>query len=336
MSSTPRLLYVGAFDIPGLMAKAARREAPSNHVHSLPEVHASGLAVRTLEFSSHEMASAWAFERRIWREAQPDELVVAHTYYSVRRLAVLRRLGLFKPRLCGFVHSFKPRPWDRSCLLGFDLLLPLTKVVEEELQHLNLGQPLPPIIPMGADLAFYPRAPEVVRDIVLSVGVSGRDFATLIEAAPHIKAPVHIVGRLRPEDAERARQCGITLHSSGNYDLPFADMNALYRRASCAVVVTHGSDHPYGTNGVVEGMALSCPVVMTGARGIDIDPVADGFGDRVAAHDPAALADAVNRIIGDPTRVAQLGAAARATAESKYNTKIMANALMTAFEQLPT
>lgn len=334
------VLYAGAFDVRAGVQKVTLGAAPSNHLHAMTQLRGHGLALRTLPTDAQVLRGGWALQRRILqalRGPSPPAAVVAHSHYGLRSLALMRRLtggrlaGLRLP-LAAFVHSLAPRPWDRAWLQGLDLLMPLTRLAQQQLQAMRLSVPVVPV-PYGADLDFYPahepasHAQATPRDLVLSVGVCGRDYATLIQAAAAIAQPVHIVGRLPQAQREAAQRHRVHLHSSGCYDLPFAELLALYRRAACVVVATHGSAHPYGVNALVEAMALGCPVVATAGPGLDLDPAAEGFGLRVPAHDADALAAAVNRILADPAGAQAMGLRARAVAQTRANARGMAQAI---------
>lgn len=333
----PEVLYVGGFDIRGLFEQVALARAPSNHLHGVPHLQDLGFAVRTLPSEASVPRGGAALQRAVARavdEGGPPAMVLAHSHREVPRLALLRRLRRWAVPLAAFVHSMAPRPWDRLWLQGFDLLLPLTRLAERQLQSLGLRAPVQRV-PYGADLGFYPTPTNAqARDIVLSVGVCGRDYGTLIDAASEIALPMHIVGRLLPHERQRADAAGIAVHSSGRYDLPFAQLMALYRRAACVVVTTHGGGHPYGVNALVEAMAMGCPVVVTEGDGLDLDPAAGGFGLRVPAHDAAALATSVNLLTLDARSVRAMGERARAVAEGGAHARGMAETVAQALQGL--
>lgn len=345
-SPGPELLYVGALDAHALLAQVRAGRAPAQHLHAVPLLGAHGIALRTLPASAQTLRRAAALDAAVWGSlrpgatAAPPAMVLAHSHLSVRGLALRRRLGRMRTRLAAFVHSMAPRPWDRLWMQGFDLLLPLSRCAERQLQALRLRAQVRRV-PYGADLDFYDAltsdpdpASSAPRDLVLSVGVSGRDFGTLIDAAPAIDLPVHLVGRVDEAQRAAATHRGVSLHSKGHYDLPFDELRALYRRAACVVVATHGSAHPYGVNALVEAMAMACPVVVTEGEGLDLDPAAEGFGLRVPPHRPQALADAVNRITRGTAQAQAMGARARAVAQSQASARVMAREISAALWSL--
>ena len=323
----PRLLYAGRFNIASLMDEIAAGRTPSNHLHAVPLLAAYGWDVRALSLTAEELGSARAFQARLWRERDSYDVVLSHNYYDLRWLALARSAGLFRPHTAAFVHSLRPRPWDRCIVRGYSRLFVLSHAAAAAVSAAGARKTQQVYFPYGADQAFYQELPwPASHGMVLSVGVSGRDFATLIRAAHSINAEVHIVGRVAAADVQGA-PANVHFHSSGNYDLPFSELTALFARASCVVVTHHGSDHPYGLNAVVEAMAHGRPVVLTDGPGIDIDPTKLGFGVKVPAGDNVALAAAVNRVLSNVEGARAMGRAARQQIDGEYNSAAMAACL---------
>ena len=70
-------------------------------------------------------------------------------------------------------------------------------------------------------------------------------------------------------------------------------------------------------NKLLEAMALGRPIVTTsiGVESLDIEP----GRDVIVADDPAATAEALDRLLGDPAVQARLGAAARERVVARYS-----------------
>jgi glycosyltransferase involved in cell wall biosynthesis len=330
-----RIVYTGHFDVPGLLARCQAGTAPSNHAHAMPELGADGVQVTGLDLGPRTRAWGWRSQMAALRTLAQADLVVAHAHYDARWLALCRRLGLLRVPLCAFVHSHNTRPWHTLYLPGFDQLWPLSQLAHQRL--LSNGVPASRLhaFPYGPDLKFYAAALPMAQTapIVLSVGVSGRDFATLVDAAAHLAAPLHVVGRVDAVDVARA-PAGVTFHSTGNYDLSDADLMALYQRAACVVVSHHGTEHPFGITAVAEAMALGRAVVATAGAGVDLAVQAIGAGLEVPAHDATALAAAVNALLADPDRAQRMGRAGRAFCEGRVNSQRSAAVLRNALARL--
>lgn len=100
------------------------------------------------------------------------------------------------------------------------------------------------------------------------------------------------------------------------------DLPAVYNLASVYVGVSRISER-IGVEGfgisLVEASACGLPVVAGNSGGIP-DAVRDGeTGYLVPPEDPAALADAICRLLGDPEGARRVGAAGRRAVETYYN-----------------
>lgn len=145
---------------------------------------------------------------------------------------------------------------------------------------------------------------------VFAGGNSLRDYATLIAAAAHIDAPVDIAtSALGPEaGGSAAPHVTIAPLSRAEYD---------ERLRSAAVVVVPLEDRPDRSSGqttYVNAMARGKAVVVTDTAGVR-DYVRDGeTGLIVAPGDPAAMAQAVTRLLRDPEERGRIARQARAYA----------------------
>jgi glycosyltransferase involved in cell wall biosynthesis len=184
----------------------------------------------------------------------------------------------------------------------------------------------------GTDLRrFNPagRAPEPGR--ILSVGrlVPKKGYGELL-AALHLLAragvPFHCDlyggGPLRDDLALAIADLGLVdsviLHGARLQD----EILGALRRATVfalAPVVMDDGDRDGIPNVLVEAMAAGVPVVSTRISGIP-ELIREGHeGLLVEPHDPAALADALRRVLGDAGLAAELAAAARRKVERNFD-----------------
>lgn len=112
---------------------------------------------------------------------------------------------------------------------------------------------------------------------------------------------------------------------------PYDDVPGLLAAADIAVLASHEEGSP---NAAIEAMAAGLPVVATRAGGIP-EAVVDGVtGLLVPPRDPAALADALSRAIGDPAMRAAMGAAGRARAAAEFGIESCVAAYATLYRAL--
>jgi glycosyltransferase involved in cell wall biosynthesis len=153
-----------------------------------------------------------------------------------------------------------------------------------------------------------------------------------------VRADVYGGGPLRDELEARADRLGLagrlTFHGARLQD----EIVAAYRRAAVFVlapVVTGDGDRDGIPNVLVEAMASSVPVVATRISGIP-ELITDGIdGLLVSENDPAALADAIERVLRDPGLAARLGRAGRARVEREFDLVANTRRLRALFQGIP-
>jgi glycosyltransferase involved in cell wall biosynthesis len=90
------------------------------------------------------------------------------------------------------------------------------------------------------------------------------------------------------------------------------------------------------SNAIVEAMAASLPVVATDVGG-NTEAVTDGVsGLIVPSEDPAALAAAITRLLSDPAKAEEMGAAGKKLASEKFTTDAMMRQITLAYANLLT
>jgi glycosyltransferase involved in cell wall biosynthesis len=174
--------------------------------------------------------------------------------------------------------------------------------------------------------------------LVLSIGRleerKGQGYLIEAWAAVHRREPsARLVllgdGPTRPELERKARELGLQdCVRLGGFQARVAE----YLDAGDALV------HPSLTEGmpnvVLEAMAAGKPVVATRVGGIP-ELVADGeSGLLVAPRDPAALADALIRLIREPGLAAELGRNARCRARERFSVGAMVEATEAVYRSL--
>ncbi len=172
-------------------------------------------------------------------------------------------------------------------------------------------------IPNGVDTGFFCPAPVPARSPeIVCVGrmVPDKDHATLLEAFARVllvepQARLHLVGDGPLLDAVRKRAgqedfLGRVLLHPGSTDLrPLLHQARVFALAS----VSEGLP-----NVLLEAMSCALPVVATRVGGIPDLVSHEQSGLLVPPRDPAALAAALVRLLGDPAACADMGTAGRA------------------------
>jgi glycosyltransferase involved in cell wall biosynthesis len=190
----------------------------------------------------------------------------------------------------------------------------------------------------GLDTSFFRPAARAGgggrAPLVLSVGrlVEKKGFGDLVEACALLKdAGVKfrclIVGE-RGDDAERIAgligERGLSEHVAIRDAMVRDELRDLYREAAVFVLpcrVTAAGDRDGIPNVLAEAMATGVPVVSTRISGIPelIDSGINGV--LVPSGDHAALAAAIERILGDAAEAVRLGEAARRTICERFDVR---------------
>lgn len=163
---------------------------------------------------------------------------------------------------------------------------------------------------------FAPRGDDSDDDgYVLSVGAEQRDYATLVAAVRRLGVPAVFVPSSRWVTAALIPDLpsGVTIREA----IPFLELRELYERAAAVVVaVRPGTQYAAGVNGLLEGMAMRKPVVVTETPGL-AEYLDDGISMRtVPAGDPAAMAETLGAVLGDRATGRRLAGNARAAVEA--------------------
>jgi colanic acid/amylovoran biosynthesis glycosyltransferase len=183
------------------------------------------------------------------------------------------------------------------------------------------------------------RRPEPGLVLAVARMVEKKGLVDLVEACGLLArrgTPVRLEivgdGPLRAEIEATARRRGapLTLHGA----LPQEGVHELYRRAavfSLPCVVARTGDRDGLPTSVLEAMALGVPVVTTAVNGLSEAVIDGGTGLHVPQHDPVALADALERLLGDDLLAARLSQAARRHVEQRFALERSAARLRTLF-----
>jgi glycosyltransferase involved in cell wall biosynthesis len=260
---------------------------------------------------AHFATSAADLASLVWRMEGPSYSVTAHAkdiwHEQVRRDDLRRKLGraLFVATV-----SEQNRRYLASILDGGERV----RVVPNSVDLRRMGEPVV-------------RAPEPLLVVSVARLIEKKGLEDLVAACGILRArdvPVRLEiagdGPLRAELAASASAAGLGDVLRGA--LPHEQVRELFRRASVfclPCVVAASGDRDGLPTSVLEAMALGVPVVTTDVNGLS-ETVIDGeTGLTVPEHDPAALADALERVLGDPGLAAQLSHQARTHVEQGFS-----------------
>jgi glycosyltransferase involved in cell wall biosynthesis len=132
------------------------------------------------------------------------------------------------------------------------------------------------------------------------------------------------VGEVEADEVRRESTAGrARLHFHGS--LSAEEVRRRLAAGSLFTLPSHEEGQPIA---ILEAMAAGLPVVVT-SIGANPDVVRDGVdGLLVAPRDPAALADALERLLRDPAERRRIGASARERAQDGFDRGVLRNRLL--------
>jgi polysaccharide biosynthesis protein PslF len=245
--------------------------------------------------------------------------------------------GLFVPSVA-ILHTVLQRPTPHqvqvlnAVIAGVDVAVVMTHGAAATLERLHeLGDTPVQVIPHGAASSTYARTKrDGARPRILTWGLlgPGKGIEWVIDAMVGLKdltpTPEYIVaGQTHPKvlanDGDGYRQ-SLMRRAEANgvatmvhFDNAYRDLDSLNRLISSAdVVVLPYDSKDQATSGVlVDAVAAGRPVVATNFPHA-VELLATGAGITVPHRDPAALCDALRRVISDPTVASTMAAEAHA------------------------
>ncbi len=171
----------------------------------------------------------------------------------------------------------------------------------------------------------------------IAVGTVGRlvaekGYPELVEAAAMLPEGFRVLAA-GPADPDKADALGSGFHdaakAAGVELLGMrTDVDRLYAALDIFVLASHREGFP---RAAMEAAAMGLPVIATDIRGCR-EVVADGVnGLLVPVREPAALADAIDRIGADAGRRAAMGEAGRARALARFDERAVVHAVFSAY-----
>lgn len=290
------------------------------------------------------------------------QIIHAHTWYT--GLAGYYAKQLYDQRLIMTVHSLEPkRPWkaqtlgnsyrlsawaEKTGLEACDRIIAVSRADEKDIiKCFSVSPDKIKVIPNGVDAeAFHHHEDHsilkkygVKKPYIFFLGRLSRqkgifDLVSAVPKLPRETEVVLVTGA--PDEAGLTEELHKKLEDSKkiiwiNKMLPMNEVIPLLSGAS--VFVAPSIYEPFGIMNL-EAMACARPVVSTRVGGI-VDVVVDGqTGLLVSPGRPEELADAVNRILSNPTLGERMGKAGRTRIETLFTWKKVAKDTLSLYQEI--
>jgi len=190
---------------------------------------------------------------------------------------------------------------------------------EEQLATTELGLPHSAVerIYYHSDEHFFrPDLAPIEPDLICAAGQLLRDYDCLVDAVRDLPVRVQIAAGSpwieRPLQPKRTLPPNVSWGKLDRFEL-----RQLYARAGLAVVPILQNHYQTGIATILEMMAMGKCIIVTRTHG-QTDTIVDGVtGIYVPPSDPAALRQAIQRMLDNPAQAAEIGRAARRFVEEK-------------------
>lgn len=157
--------------------------------------------------------------------------------------------------------------------------------------------------------------------VICSAGLEFRDYPTLVRAVDKLPGSVHVViAASSPWSKRRNTTQDVKIPANVHVvSLKPLQLRALYRRAAVVAIPLYDVDFQAGSLVAYEAMACGKPVVISRTRGQSDIVSENETGSYVPVGDSTALAEALNRLLKDPTLAHAMGRKARSKVEAGLN-----------------
>jgi colanic acid/amylovoran biosynthesis glycosyltransferase len=278
---------------------------------------------------AHFATAAARLANLAWRMGGPSYSVTTHAkdiYHEQVRVDHLRD-KLAPAHFVATVSSANREHLDAMLELDGELEVVPNSVDLRRLGPARAGPGQPGLVLTVARLVSKKGLPDLVEACGLLEGRPG-----LPDADPRLEVVGD--GPLRAELEAAGKRAGAQVRFHGA--LPQEQVLWCYRRASVyclPCVVADSGDRDGLPTSVLEAMALGVPVVTTAVSGIPEAVIHERTGLLVPQHDPAALAEAIERLLTDSTLAFRLAAAARRHVERGFSLERSASRLRALFPE---
>lgn len=260
---------------------------------------------------AHFASSAAGLAHLAGRMGGPPYSVTAHAKDIYHREVRIDRLRM---KLAGAAFVATVSPTNRDYLDSVVLGRACTRVVPNSVDLRRVGRPGTRPADAGSVLS--------VARLVEKKGLGDLVAACGLLAGRGVRLRLEVVGegplRRALEDAAARTDAAVVFHGA----LPYEQVLDLQRRAAVfclPCVVAASGDRDGLPTSVLEAMALGIPVITTAVNGLR-ELVIDGeTGLVVPERDPAALADALERLLHDRALADRLAAGGRELVERRFS-----------------
>jgi glycosyltransferase involved in cell wall biosynthesis len=155
----------------------------------------------------------------------------------------------------------------------------------------------------------------------LATGKTGRDYTTLVKAAPLVNAEIRIIGPSKQKPAKLPSNVNWIDTTSDPPDqaIDYPTLRDWYAQCIAVCIPLCGDvDDTCGYTNMLEAMAMRKPVLMTQSGCLHINPDTDGFGIQIKSRDAEGWINAMNLLHEDHEKALKMGNRGREIVERDF------------------
>jgi len=193
------------------------------------------------------------------------------------------------------------------------------------------------LVQFGVDTKFWtPAEGGGEKEYLLAIGNDdGRDYETLLKAIGHHPLRLHTARPLN--DTALPPNVIRTKGDWSGQALSDLDLRDLYRESRFVVIPLYESTQPQGQSVTLQAMACGKAVILSETKGLWSRQLMRHLENcyLIPPGDIAALRKAIDRLQGDASLRARLGAAARRSVEQNFSSELMGERIGAILEGMP-
>jgi len=360
----PRVLVLNNFPLDYELARLERGEIPDHVLFGINRFQELGYEMDIPPFQGSKVLQAvnkWLGRIRFpislgnldhqwaaWRRRDSYDIIYAPCADEINLLSYLRALGLWNKPIVNLLHHPPNRgrltwlrtPFVRLMLRGTDAMTTLSKHLAQEINAECAGNATNSnkarSVRWGPQRSYYPVADGPGEGFICA-GMTGRDLSVFGRAAGQTAHPVEIVcmpDTWLPELAQLPANVKVTV-PVGRRKFSFPELLGRMSKARALAIPLQKGVSLSGLTGVMDGLALGRPLIVTRNPLLDLDIEALGIGKWVDYGDVEGWRAALEWFAARPEESMAMGKRARALVdEEQFNSDSFARNMVRIFDQV--
>ena len=196
----------------------------------------------------------------------------------------------------------------------------LTPIAENKFSKFAFSK----FIPWCVDLKLFDGKPSIAppnKPFFLATGKTGRDYLTLVKSAQYVDAEIRIIGPIeqKPTNLPKNIRWINTSANPPDISIDYEMLREWYSQCLAVCIPLLGDPNDTcGYTNLLEGMAMSKPVLMTESGSLHVNPVKRGFGKLIKPGDSMGWSSSMKSVMDNPTFYKNVGQKGRQIAEKEF------------------